>query len=68
MLDYNYFKSYSKMIAKDLNNQQAVDAHPKTIQQISLTGNLYQGEQMFFITEESKENILDFLHRTVRVL
>ena len=56
------------MIAKDLNNQQAVDAHPKAIQQISLTGNLYQGEQMFFITEESKENILDFLHRTVRVL
>ena len=68
MLDYNYFKSYSKMVAKDLSNQQAFDADPKAIQQINLTGNLYQGEQMFFITEEFKENILDFLLGTVRVL
>ena len=56
------------MVAKDLSNQQAFDADPKAIQQINLTGNLYQGEQMFFITEEFKENILDFLLGTVRVL
>ena len=28
LLDYNYFKNYSKMIAIDLRKQQALDANP----------------------------------------
>ena len=62
------------MIAIDLSKQQALDADPKAIQQINLTGNLNQAENvndnttMFFIIEEAKETILDFSHGTVKVL
>ena len=31
LLDYNYFKSYYKMIASDLSRQRALDADPKAI-------------------------------------
>ena len=71
MIDY-------KMIAKNLCKQQALDADPKAIQQINLTGNLNRKDNqdrnindnttMFFITEEAKETILDFLQGTVKVL
>ena len=36
LLDYNYFKDYYKIIAKDLSKQQALDAAPKAIQQLIL--------------------------------
>ena len=29
LLDYNYFNNYYKMIAIDLNKQQALDVNPK---------------------------------------
>ena len=47
------------MIAIDLSKQQALDADPKTVQQINLTGNLDRAENktIFFIIEESKETI-----------
>ena len=50
------------MIAIDLSKQQALDADPKTIQQINFTGNLDQpaGGAIFFIIEEAKETVLDF--------
>ena len=59
------------MIAMDLSKQQALDADPKAIKQISFTGNLERGwnadglvinanTTMFFIIEEKKEIILDF--------
>ena len=35
LLDYTYFKKYYKMIAIDLSKQQALDADPRTIQQIN---------------------------------
>ena len=31
LLDYNYFNQYCKMIAIDLNKEQALDADPKAI-------------------------------------
>ena len=72
LLDYNYFNKYYKMIAIDLSKQQALDADPKAIQQINFTGNLArQGNAnttMFFIFEEAKETVLDFLQETVKVL
>ena len=55
------------MIAIDLSKQQALDADPKVIQQISFTGNLENNLLMFFIIEE-KETVLDFLQGTVKVL
>ena len=62
MLDYNYFKKHHKMIAIDLNKQQALDPDPKAMQQINFTGNLSGNNNilMFLIIEETKENILDF--------
>ena len=37
LLDYNYFKNYYKMIAKDLSKQQALDADQKSIERTSFT-------------------------------
>ena len=42
LLDYNYFNESLKMMAIDLNKQGALDADPKTIQQINFTGKLAQ--------------------------
>ena len=54
------------MIAKDLSEQQELDADLELIQQINLTGNLDQTGNitMFLIIEESKEiNHLKFFHK-----
>ena len=50
------------MMDIDLSKQQALDADPTTIQQVSFAGNLDQAADtlMFFILEEEKETILDF--------
>ena len=67
LLDYNYFKEHYKMIPIDLSKQQELDYDPKAIQHISFTGNLEQQATMFFIIEEAKETVLDFLQGTVKV-
>ena len=56
------------MIPIDLSKQQVLDADPKTIKQINLTGNLDGARQTLFTTEEAKETILDFSQGTVEVL
>ena len=58
------------MIAINLSKQQALYADPKAIQQINLTGNIdpEKDTTIFFITEESKETVLDFSQGTVKVL
>ena len=39
LLDYSYFQDSYKMIAVDLSKQEALDADPRTIQQINFTAN-----------------------------
>ena len=58
------------MIAVDLGKQQALDADPRVIQQISFIVNLDRAVNttMFSIIEEAKETVLDFSQRTVKVL
>ena len=58
------------MIAIDLSKPQALDADPKAIQQINFTGNVSgdNNRLMFFIIEEAKGTILDFLQETLKVL
>ena len=58
------------MIAIDLSKQQALDADPKSIQQINFSGNLERAGSttIFFLIEEAKETILDFSQGTVSVL
>ena len=56
LLDYSYLKKYYKVIAMDLNKQQALDADPKAIQQINFTANLdrTKNTRFYFILEEAK--------------
>ena len=70
LLDYTYFKKYYKMIAVDLSKQQALDADPKAIQQIHFAANLGRDDntRFYFILEEGKESIFEFLQGTVKFL
>ena len=58
------------MIAVDLSKEQALDAEPKSIQQINSTANLNRAgnTRIYFILEEAKETMLDFLQENVKVL
>ena len=58
------------MIAIVLSKQQTLDADPRAIQQINFTENLDRAWDiiMFFIIEEAKETVVDFLQETVKVL
>ena len=70
MLDYICFKNYYKIIAVDLSKQRALDADPKTIQQINFTANLVRAGniRVYFILEEVRKTVLDFSQETVKVL
>ena len=63
LLDYNYFKNHYKLIAIDLSKQQKLDADPKAIQQINSAGNIEKDTFLFFIIEEAKQTVLDFLKK-----
>ena len=58
------------MIAVDVSKQQALDADPKAIQQIDFTENLDRAgnTSLYFILEEAKETVFEFLQGTVKVL
>ena len=49
------------MIEIDLSKQKALDADPKSIQQINFTENLDRAGNttMFFIIEKAKETVLE---------
>ena len=70
LLNYSYFKENYTMIAIDLNNWQALDADSRAIQQINFTANLARvgNTTMFFVIEEVKETVFEFLQGTVKVL
>ena len=70
LVEPNYSKNYYKMIAIDLSKQQALDADPRAIQQINFTANLDRtgNTRFYFIPEEAKETIFEFLQGTVKVL
>ena len=57
LLDYIYFKNDYKIIAVDLRKQQALDAEPKTIQQINFTPNLDRAgnTRIYSILEKAKK-------------
>ena len=58
------------MIAIDLSKQQALDADPKTVQQINFTANLDRtgNTRFYFILEGAKETVFEFSQGTVKVL
>ena len=63
-------KNIIQLIAVDLSKQQKLDADPKTKQQINFTRNIARdgNTTMFFIIEEMKETVSNFLKGTMRVL
>ena len=58
------------MIAINLSKQRELDADPRAIQQINFTANLDRndGGTLFYIIEEAKETVFEFLQGTVKVL
>ena len=70
LLDYPYFIETCKMIAVDLSKQKSLDFDPTAIQQINFTGNLDKtgNTRVYFILEEAKETVLDFLQGIVKLL
>ena len=57
LLDYWYFKNTYKMIAVDLSRQQALDADPRAIQQVSFTTNLDRAgnTRVYFILKKQRK-------------
>ena len=70
LLDSPYFRDSYKIIAVDLSRQQALDAHPRAIQQINFTANLDRAgnTRIYFILEKAKETKLEFSQGTVKLL
>ena len=70
-MDYAYFKDHYRLIAVDLSKQKASDADPRAIQQIVFPGVVGGGAgtkiRLYTILEKSKETILEFAKRTVKV-
>ena len=59
-------KSY-RIIAADLSKQKALDADPKTIQQIIFTGKTDNQITVYYSLEQSKETELEFSKGTTKV-
>ena len=64
LLDYAYFKDNYRLIAVDLSKQKALDADPRSIQEIVFQGvvggNGGTKIRLYTILEQSKETLLEF--------
>ena len=70
LLDYPYFKENYKIIAVDLSRKNELNADLRAIHQINFTANIDRAGNttIFFIIEEAKETIFEFLQGTLKVL
>ena len=71
-MDYAYFKDNYRLIAIDLNKQNALDADPRAIQQLVFQG-VTGGDndtkiRLYTILVKSKEIVLGFYKGTTKVL
>ena len=67
LLDFNYFDKHYKLVAVDLSKQKELDAHPTAIQEIEFKYMLGTNSTIYWVLEKSKETILEFYKRTVKV-
>ena len=67
MLDYDYFKKHYKLAAVDLSKQKELDTDPRAIQQIEFKYMLETNSTIYWVLEKSKETMLEFYKRTVKV-
>ena len=73
LLDFAYFEKNYRFIAADLSKQKALDADPRTIQQIIFTGKTKSTVAntrviIYNVLEQSKETTSHFSKRTTKVL
>ena len=68
LLDFAYFEKNYRLIAADLSKQKALDADPKTIQQITFTGKTDKTIRVYYLLQQSQETILEFSKGTTKVL
>ena len=68
LLDFAYFEKNYRLIAADLSKQKALDADSSAIQQIIFTGKASADVMIYYILEQSKETILEFVKGTTKVL
>ena len=66
LLDFAYLEKKYKLIAADLSKQKGLDADSTAIQQINFTGKTDNKIRIYYILEQSKETILEFLKRTTK--
>ena len=67
LLDYDYFNKHYKLVAIDLYKQKELDADPRAIQQIEFKHMLETNSTIYWVLKKSKETILEFYKRTVKV-
>ena len=67
LLDYNYFDKHYKLVAVDLSKQKELDADTKAIQQIEFKYMLGTNSTIYWVLDKSKETILEFYKRTVKL-
>ena len=68
LLDFAYFEKNYRLIVADLSKQKALDADSRAIQQIILTGKIDNQIRVYYILEQSKETIPEFLKGTAKIL
>ena len=72
LLDYANFRDNYKLIAVDLSKQKALDADPRSIQQVAFQGVVGGDDgtkiRLYTILEQPKEAMLDFAKGTAKVL
>ena len=69
LLDFAYFEKNYRLIAADLSKQKALDADSRAIRQITFSGKIKTEAAntrviIFYILEQSKETILEFVKGT----
>ena len=67
LLHYDYFKKNYKLVAVDLSKQKKLNADLRAIQQIEFKYMLRTISTIYWILQKSKETILEFYKRTVKV-
>ena len=69
-MEEHHHKDHYKIIAIDLSKPQALDADPRSIQQINFTVNLDRegNTTLLFFIEQAKETVFEISQGTVKVL
>ena len=68
LLDYDYFKKYSTLIATDLSKPQLLQENEDLIQQINVIGKLEEAANVFIIIEKKENTILEFSQNLANVI